>query len=297
MEWRVETVALVLALGLFLPVCAQSPDSAGSVPSSKDESVLLQGYAAFRNADWSSATFFLRGALTSARNGTPEAWYMLIVSQMYSGDYESALLDCNSFLSDFPDSGLVSVVQYQKGRALHFLGQNENAVLVLSDFCHQHPDHEMYASGLYWIAECFYDDYNFDTARTMYERVVSEFPHDAKAADAQYKLDAISQRERERKLLYLLKVTGEEYLSARENFEKQLKQYATEDTMGLRRKLQEANDRIEELEAAAAETLAAAAAAQEASSAHVSSELRALKAKASQMQQILDEQYYQKDKE
>lgn len=209
------------------------------------------------------------------------------MSEMYAENYTSVLADCGTFLSSFPESPLAAYVQYQKGRTLHFLGQNEDAVLVLSDFCHQNPSNEMYPSALYWMAECFYADYNFETARTMYEKIVTSYPDDAKAAEAANKLDMISQREREQKLLYLLKVTSEEYLSSRENYEKQIKQYQTEDTLNLRKQLKAANARIAELESAASETLTAAKKATQ-SSQQEDPDVVALKAKAALLQQLLD---------
>ena len=254
-----------------------------------DSNLLVQGLEEYKSGDWTSATFLLRKAVTVPANSTAETWYMLIMSQMYSEDYSSALIDCDSFLNEFSESHLASYVTYQKGRALPYLNQNDDAVLVLSDFCHQNPDNEMYPSALYWIAECFYDDYNFDTSRTLYEKIVTSFPYDAKAKNAEYKLNTISQREREQKLLYLLKMTSEEYLSSRESYEKQLKQYKTEDSLDLRRQLKAANERIAELESAASETIAAAKKATNSTPAEDPAVV-ALKSKAAELQKLLDNQ-------
>ena len=223
-----------------------------------DRTSLSQGFESYRSGDWGSATLFLRKAVTQPGGASEEAWYMLIMSQMYNEDYASVVTDSDRFFDRYPDSSLVPYVMYQKGRALHFLEQNDSAVLALSDFCHQYPGNEMYPSALYWLAECFFDDFSFDTARQLYERIVSDFPSSPKAAEAQARLDVIAQREREQKLLYLLKMTGEEYLSSRENYEKQLREYQTEDMVGLRKQLNDANSRIRDLEKTAAENLNAA---------------------------------------
>jgi len=295
MNWRVSITGakkLFLA-GAALSLLAASQIFGEGVPSldaaRSGGEALVQGYDAFKSGDWTSASFFLRKSVTVPANSTQEAWYMLIMSEMYSGDYKTAVTDSNTFLGTFQEGSLKPFVQYQKGRALHYLGQNEDSVLVLSDFCHQYPENEMYPSALYWMAECFYDDYNFDTARTLYERVVADFPDDAKARDAEYKLDTISQHEREQKLLYLLKMTSEEYLSTSEQYEKLLKQYQTEDTLALRKQLKAANARIAELEAAAGETIAAAKKASAAGPAE-DPDVVALKAKAIQLQKLLDKQ-------
>lgn len=285
--------AATAALILFASVCtlsAQTKSDGMLAPPAGSSNQLVQGYEAFKNADWTSATFFLRKAVTVPANSTAETWYMLVMSQMYSGDYTSVVADCDTFLSLFNASDLEPYIMYQKGRALHYLGQNEDSVLVLSDFCHQNPDNEMYPSALFWIAECFYADYNFDTARTMYERIVTDYPSDAKAPEAEHRLETISQREREQKLLYLLKMTSEEYLNARELYERQLKQYQTEDTLNLRKQLKAANARISELESAASETLAAARKATKASPGE-DPDVVALKTKAAQLQKLIDQKY------
>ncbi|MCR5762811.1 MAG: tetratricopeptide repeat protein [Treponema sp.] len=282
----------------------------GSDKYKEDGIALVKGLESYRSKDWVSSAIFLRRAVSENKNAGAEVLFMLIMSEMYSGDYESAVIDCDTFLSSYPNSSLVRNIQYQKGRALHYTGQNDQSVLVLSDFCHQNPNSRMYPSALYWIAECFYEDYNFDTARGLYEQIVSDYPNDKKAVDAKFKLDAIAQREREQKLLMLLKETGEEYVSSRETYERQLKEYESQDVVSLRRQLNEANSRIAELEKTASAPMPAKAEAnvkempvaentvfvQE--SAHgkkkkgvSSEELLNLKIRAAQLQRLLDEKY------
>ena len=106
----------------------------------------------------------------------------------------------------------------------------------------------MYASSLFWIGESFYACYQYNEAKSMYQRIVSEYPDDTKAPASQYRIETINQRDREEKLLYLLKQTGEEYLFAKEEYEKQLKVYASETGSGTRAKLYEAQKRNAELE-------------------------------------------------
>lgn len=209
----------------------------------------VRGLECYRKTDWTSAMFYLRKASEQSKkapNGD-EVLYMLIMSEMYAGEYKSAKADCEKFNAEYPESRYGSYISYQNGRALHFLKQNQNAVMVLSDFCHQNPDHELYASALYWIAESFYAEYNFDAARGLYERIVTDFPNDGKIADARYRIEMIEQRSREEKLLYLLKVTGEETLAAREDYERQIRLYQAEDKLGLRKQLVDAQRRVDEL--------------------------------------------------
>ena len=216
---------------------------------------LLDGYLSYQKGDWTNAAFFLRKAATDPSVSNDSVWYMIIMSEMNMEKFSNALSDCNYFMQTFNDSSLLPNVKYQRGRILHYVGQNDNAVLELSDFCHENTESPVYSSALFWIAECFYEDYSFETAKTLYERVVSEFPESSKVEDSLFKISLINQREREEKLLYLLKLTGEEYLSARETYEKQLRIYQTEDAKELRKQLAQARERILELEYNAANNM------------------------------------------
>ena len=61
-------------------------------------------------------------------------------------------------------------------------------------------------------------------------------------------IENIAQRSREEKLLYLLKQTGEEYLSAKEEYEKQLKLYNSDAINSTRDKLMETQQKNKDLE-------------------------------------------------
>ncbi|MBQ9495158.1 MAG: tetratricopeptide repeat protein [Treponema sp.] len=221
-----KRIKKLIKCSLFAVLCAVGVHAAFAQSRAAD-AAFAQGADAFKTGNWQLAMMSLRKAASHAENDTAETWYMLITSEMYGASYAEAVIDCDYYLRSFPDSMYVPYVQYQKGRALFYLGDYEKAVLLLSDFCHQHRTSDMYASALFWIAESFYYSYNYNEARSLYERIVSEFPEDAKAAPAQLRIETIAQRTREEKLLYLLKKTGEAYLSAKEGYEKQLKMYDT----------------------------------------------------------------------
>ena len=155
---------------------------------------LVDGYLSYQKGDWTNAAFFLRKAVTDSSVSGDSVWYMIIMSEMNMEKFSNALADCNYFEQTFSDSSLLPNIKYQKGRILHYIGQNDNAVLELSDFCHENPESPVYSSALFWIAECFYDDYSFETAKTLYERVVTEFPESSKVEDSLFKISLINQR-------------------------------------------------------------------------------------------------------
>lgn len=228
----------ILAAGLICScLCPLMPAFSQSGEAAVASSAFVQGAKAFGAGEWMSSIFLLRKAASYSENNNAETWYMLITAEMYAGEYKNAFQDCESYLVNFSDSPYVSYVLYHKGRALFCMGEYEKAVMGLSDFCHQYPDHEMYPSALYWIAESFFGSYNYDEAKQLYMAVVNDYPDDAKAMAAQYRIDTISQSSREEKLLYLLKETGEEYLAAKEEYERQLKYSGAESAAEARRRI------------------------------------------------------------
>ena len=243
----IRNIIRKLAL-LCLPFFAVS--SAFSV-STLETDAYVQGLVSYKKGEWADACVYLRQSVNNAEYATDSNWYMIIMSEVYSENYDAAISDCDYFIDNYSESNLLSFVEFQRGRAYHSVGLNDNAVMALSSFCNEYPDSDMYSSALFWIAECFYDDYDFETARSLYERIVAEFPQSSKREDAEFKLYLITQHDREQKLLYLLKMTGEEYLNSRENYEKQLRMMQTDDMTELRRQLRAANARILELESSA----------------------------------------------
>lgn len=246
MSKRIAVIAILYVFSLF-SVFSQAAIRPAN--SSVENSNLKQGAEAYKNEDWVSAIFFLRKVVALPGGVNDENYFMLIKSEIYAGEYRQAQSDCEKFIDQFPSSPYSEYVLYQNGRLLHLLARNEDSILFLSDFCHQHTDSELFPLAIFWIAEAFYDEYCFDSARGLYERIVNDYPACEKAPQAQYKLDLIERREREEKLLYLLKVIGEENLSTREEYERQLRVYALEDENGVRRSLLDAQARIAELEA------------------------------------------------
>lgn len=237
----------ICAAGIILFAAAFSGFAQNSNPGVAS-AAFVQGAKAFGSGEWMSAIFQLRKAVSYDENNNADTWYMLIAAEMYAGEYKNAFQDCEVYLSSFAGSPYDSYVLYHKGRALFFMGEYENSVLVLSDFCHQYSGHEMYPSALYWIAESFFAGYNYEDAKVLYETVVNNYPDDAKAPAARFRIDTIAQSFREEKLLYLLKETGEEYLAAKEEYERQLKYAGAENSGEARRRILDLQKNASELE-------------------------------------------------
>ena len=216
--------------------------------SESGASAFVEACKAYSKGDWSDAKFMLRKAVSYKENLNPDTYYMLISAEVYDGDNKNALDDCNFFLENFPDSMYYSRVYYQKGKLLYSLGEYEKCIIVLSDYCHRYEKDELYSFALFYIGESLFAGYKYDEAGSIYERIVTEFPESPKTPAAQYRLETILQRGREEKLLYLLKQTGEEYLAAKEDYERQLRLYNSEAVDSTRKRLAAAQTRNDELE-------------------------------------------------
>ena len=216
-----KKIIAVLALICSFSFFAFSSESASMA--------FVEGCKAYSTGDWSSAKIMLKKAVSYTQNQNADTYYMLISAEINAGDYKGALEDCNYYLEHFKNSIYYPRISYQKGKLLY----NNN---------------ELYPYALFYIGESLYEGYRYNDALEIYDRVVTEFPDFEKVSAAKYKIESISQRSREEKLLYLLKQTGEEYLSAKEDYEKQLRQYNSESVALTRQKLQETQIRNEELE-------------------------------------------------
>ncbi len=219
-----------------------------SMASESATSAFVEACKAYSKGDWSDAKFMLKKAVSYKENLNPDTYFMLIMAEVYDGDYKNALDDCNFFLGNFSDSLYYARVYYQKGKLLYSLGEYEKAIVILSDFCHLYDEDELYSYALFYIGESLFAGYKYDEAGAVYERIVTEYPESPKTPAAQYRLETILQRGREEKLLYLLKQTGEEYLAAKEEYERQLRLYNSEAVDSTRQKLTEAQARNESLE-------------------------------------------------
>lgn len=238
---RKKVFAAVAAVCLLLCVAALSAETT-------QNSLLVQGLEAYRRGDWTSSLFFLRKAATQPENINAETWYVLVMSEMYAGDYDSVLSDGSMFMSRFPRSSYVPQIEYQMARSYFIKEQYSDAVESFTAFCNSYPDHELIPSALFWMAESLYQTFHFDEAAPIFERIVKEYPDSAKVTEAAFRIELLNQRSREEKLLYLLRVTGEEYLAAREDYERQIKESQTEELVNLRNAISSLQSQVDELQ-------------------------------------------------
>jgi TolA-binding protein len=163
----------------------------GQPASSSPDEILQNGYRAYYEHDWVTATNAYRSVIGIPGYATPENYFMLILSQKYATDYANAVVDGENFLVTFPKSEYIPYMRYHIGHSYYLMGNFVNAAYHLTEFCHAYPGHELYASALFWIAECFFAREQYQEALALYERIVRDYPQEAKRADSQARIETI----------------------------------------------------------------------------------------------------------
>jgi outer membrane protein assembly factor BamD (BamD/ComL family) len=208
----------VCVLAIFLPLAI-----AFSIPPANNTSaddLITQGYKAYNEGNWSSAAALYRKAVNMPGYSTDENWFMLVISEMYASEYVSAVQDAERFLVLFPNSSYVSYVRYHTGRAYFLQANHVNAVYHLTEFCNDYPKHELYPSALFWIAESFFMRENYDSAESLYARIVTGYPLNSKQNEAQARLEIIRLVKKNNDQLALLKKNSELTLAEKNEYER-----------------------------------------------------------------------------
>ena len=244
----------------FFAVCCALFLCAASFAQTQDASRyaygedLVYGLEAYKNKDWSNALFFLRKAAGVKESSSEEVWLLMILTEMHVGDYYAVLRDADVFSRRFSASPYIPNIAYQVQLARFGLGLYEESAEGFSAFASNYPDHPLLPSALFWAGESFFRQYEYARALPLYKRVADEYPESPKHAESVYRIELLKQREREEKLLYLLRVTGEEAASAREDYERQVKLLQGEEALSLKRNVQKLEEKLAALQASYEET-------------------------------------------
>ena len=214
---------------------------------------LVYGLEAYKNKDWSNALFFLRKASGLSETSSEEIWLLMILTEMNVNDYDAVLRDADLFMRRFPSSPYIPNIEYQRSLARFGLEMYDEAAKGFSAFCENYPSHVLIPSALFWAGESLYRQYEYASAMPLYTRVVTEYEGSDKYAESLYRIELLKQREREEKLLYLLRVTVEEAAAAREEYERQIKKAESEENIILKRRVRALEEQLTALQTTYAE--------------------------------------------
>ncbi len=241
-----KIIAMCICTFLFLTTISAQNQSASEAQSFGPD--FVQGLEAYRTGEWEDALFFLKRTSNFQNASSDAVWYFVIMAEMYLADYEAVLRDGTTFLEIFQDSSYKAEITYQTLYASFELGYYDQAILGFTDFVTKYPNHMLAASAVYFTGEALYNVYEFEGAKVYFDRIVVDFPTSEKYEDALFRLELLKQREREEKLLYLLRVTGEEAVAAREDYERQIKQLQSEESLILGKRVQELEQSVNRLQ-------------------------------------------------
>ena len=215
--------AWIFSLLLVLPVSAfaQSPSP---------ESRLKTGVELYSQGKWREAVSELRRVQAEAdtRALRGEALFWISLSELSAGGYEEALRDMASLEEIDPKNQRVRELPYHRGRIFYYLGQYDEAIVLLSDYGNSfvpgprgvlgHQENLKKAAALYWTGECLFSMGQLDMAADIYTLITKEYPLSPKYEASVYRLALINQKKVESELLVLLKWTHEEALRNMEDF-------------------------------------------------------------------------------
>ena len=186
---------------------------------------MSSGLDAYARSDWSSAMFSFQKAVEASGNSSDEALYWIIMTNASSKNYKQALAEISGFLHRFPNSIKTAEVIYQQGRVLCLCAEHEKSINILYGFLRRYPNHRQIPSAYYWIGENLYLSGRLKDARTIFSRVIIDYPASAKVEASRYKIALIDRSSTQDELLKLLKISHEELLKLSEDYEKAKKNY------------------------------------------------------------------------
>jgi TolA-binding protein len=232
---KAVVIALLAALaGIFsLPLPADTGKDTGSGGAL---SAIQAGIELYGQGKWEEAVRTLRPVTgrDSAEALRSEALFWIGLSELAMGDYEGALRDMEELEKSYPESRRVSELGYHKGRVLFFLGNYNEAVILLKNYADSIPgspetlsaqDAAQKPAALYWVGECLYSMGLLDRAGELFLLITESYPQSAKYEAASYRLALINQKKVETELLSLLKWSHEESLKTMEEYERREHSY------------------------------------------------------------------------
>ncbi|UTC66368.1 MULTISPECIES: tetratricopeptide repeat protein [unclassified Treponema] len=186
---------------------------------------ISSGLDSYARSDWPSAVFSFQKAMEVSKNSLDEPLYWLIMANTSAGNYSVALSDVEVFFKRFPNSSKTAEIMYQQGRICCLSAKHDQSINILYGFLRKYPNHRQAASAYYWIGENLYMVGRLKDARTIFSRVIIDYPSSAKVEPSRYKIALIDQASTQDELLKLLKISHEELLKLSEEFEKNKKIY------------------------------------------------------------------------
>lgn len=199
----------------------------GLMYAQSPKELLDRGLEYYSNGKWQDAVLELRRVATSAQelNLRNEALYWISLSELFAGEYDSALQDIDAFLTNAPNDGKYHEALYNKGRILFYLNQYDGAIPIFKTYADTVQDANRKSSAYYWIGESLFALGRLDEARNTFSVITEQYPQSPKFEAASYRIALVDQKKIENELLNLLKWSHEESLRTVEEYQRRERSY------------------------------------------------------------------------
>jgi tetratricopeptide (TPR) repeat protein len=193
---------------------------------------LQMGIDLFGQGRLGEAVVELRRAQQEAQNSTvrAEAQFWIAMSELSAAQYNDAIHDLDEITRIDPLSIRRFEVPYQKARALYYLENYNDAIVLFKQYADSirvdgryvngvrsdnwyadsvmtdnNDDYNRKSAAIYWIGECLYNLSQYDKAEEMFNTVVTQYIKSHKYEAATSRLALIKQKKIESELLDMVK--------------------------------------------------------------------------------------------
>ena len=221
-------VLVCAVLLLFPAVFSQAQES----PQAQFIRRFQNGSQLYTLTRWQEAAMEFRRAqeIAVTLNEWSCALYWVILSELASSDYGSALMDMEELQKHAPYSVQSRDMVYHRAMVYYNQGYFEDALFLFNRFNSSIGDNDRESSdrraaGFFWMGECLYSMGQYEEAEKFYAWVVARYPHSPKIQAASYRIDLIMQKKIEAELLALLQWSHEESLRTSEDYQRKIRTY------------------------------------------------------------------------
>ncbi|MDR0784889.1 MAG: tetratricopeptide repeat protein [Treponema sp.] len=206
--------------------------ASGGTAFSQASAVLETGLNLYAGGKWKESISVLRQVRDgdAAPEQKAEAAYWTALAELADSDYGGAIKDLNDLEQTSWNDPRKQEIPYHKGRCFYYLGQFDDALVLLKNYADRILDDTAdnigrKSAALYWTGECLYSLGYFDKAQDIFLTITQKYPQSAKYEAAFYRVALINQKKIELELLDILKQSHEESLKMIEEYQRRERTY------------------------------------------------------------------------
>lgn len=228
--WFSFKVALRNFLSTLFFVLLVSTSTAETSSNTSLPPALMTGIDQFSEEFFNAAILSFRSVILDSRLSRfhGDAFFWVGKSYLAAKQYNDAEQSFAFVLDQFPDNNNIAETRYHYGRLFYLLNNPERSIQELAAFIKNYPSSPYVPNSYYWIGESLFSLGEYDTAKSMFEKVTVEYPKSYKVEAARYRASIVNFRQRETELLRLLKLSHEDTLGWAEEFQEKERAYESE---------------------------------------------------------------------